>query len=168
MKITELKFDSNSALVHGGRRHSKPSWHPIINRRRRSPTSSARFLISIPHNKDMLKQFQIFGVEENICFFKSSPQKRRNSQTHQSRPCNISMAQNASSSLPPLKCETETQNPAFDPHSLDPSLVQKIEYDALVWSSLRGLLVGDRASQVAFDSTSQFIYFLIYLLLIEW
>lgn len=57
------------------------------------------------------------------------------------------MAQNASSSLPPLKCETETQNPVFDPHSLDPSLVQKIEYDALVWSSLRGLLVGDRASQ---------------------
>ncbi|KAK6138018.1 hypothetical protein DH2020_028245 [Rehmannia glutinosa] len=35
----------------------------------------------------------------------------------------------------------------FDPHSIDPSLLQKMEYDALVWSSLHGLLVGDRASQ---------------------
>lgn len=65
------------------------------------------------------------------------------------------MAHNVSSSLPPLKSETNAQNPVFDPHGLDPNLLQKIEYDALVWSSLRGLLVGDRASEVSFG-----LYFL--------
>ncbi|XP_027160433.1 glutathione synthetase, chloroplastic [Coffea eugenioides] len=39
------------------------------------------------------------------------------------------------------------QKPSFDPHSIDQELVQKIAYDALVWSSLHGLVVGDRNSQ---------------------
>ncbi|XP_057789245.1 glutathione synthetase, chloroplastic [Salvia miltiorrhiza] len=95
----------------------------------------------------MLKQFQVLGVEESVCFSNCSQQKRRRSRAHNSKPCNIPMAQNASSPLPPLKCEAKPQNPVFDPHGLDPNLLQRIAYDALVWSSLRGLLVGDRASQ---------------------
>lgn len=57
-----------------------------------------------------------------------------------------------------LRCgtveEMETQKdqdfvkPSFDPHSIDPELVQKMAYDALVWSSLHGLVVGERNSQV--------------------
>lgn len=39
------------------------------------------------------------------------------------------------------------QKPSFDPHTIDQELVQKIAYDALVWSSLHGLVVGDRNSQ---------------------
>ncbi|KAF3628444.1 Glutathione synthetase, chloroplastic [Capsicum annuum] len=34
-----------------------------------------------------------------------------------------------------------------DPHDIDPKLVQNLAYDALVWCSLRGLLVGDRNSE---------------------
>ena len=40
------------------------------------------------------------------------------------------------------------QKPSFDPHSIDQELVQKIAYDALVWSSLHGLVAVDRNSQV--------------------
>ncbi|KAK6911498.1 Glutathione synthase [Dillenia turbinata] len=35
----------------------------------------------------------------------------------------------------------------YDPLGIDPELVQKLVYDALVWSSLHGLLVGDRNVQ---------------------
>ena len=57
----------------------------------------------------------------------------------------------------PLNCskvesiETKQEisgRPMFDPHSIDPKLLQKLVYDALVWSSLHGLVVGDRAVQV--------------------
>ncbi|CAA0829277.1 Glutathione synthetase- chloroplastic [Striga hermonthica] len=63
------------------------------------------------------------------------------------------MANNASSSISPSNYtesatkQTEALKSLFDPHSIDPHLLQKIEYDALVWSSLHGLLVGDRASE---------------------
>ncbi|KAK1410758.1 hypothetical protein QVD17_37297 [Tagetes erecta] len=36
------------------------------------------------------------------------------------------------------------KNPVFDPHTIDSELVQKLVHDALVWSSLHGLVVGDR------------------------
>ncbi|KAF5740587.1 hypothetical protein HS088_TW11G00661 [Tripterygium wilfordii] len=35
--------------------------------------------------------------------------------------------------------------PISDLHSIDPELVEKMAYDALVWSSLHGLVVGDRS-----------------------
>ncbi|XP_049351098.1 glutathione synthetase, chloroplastic [Solanum verrucosum] len=56
----------------------------------------------------------------------------------------------------PLKCaevhkmQTQVENsakPIVDPHDIDPKLVQKLANDALVWCSLRGLLVGDRNSE---------------------
>lgn len=62
----------------------------------------------------------------------------------------------SSGSLIPLNCskvesiETEqeiSEKPIFDPHCIDSKLLQKLVYDALVWSSLHGLLVGDRAVQ---------------------
>lgn len=37
---------------------------------------------------------------------------------------------------------------ALDLQSVDQDLVQKMVYDALVWSSLHGLVVGDRSVQV--------------------
>lgn len=55
-----------------------------------------------------------------------------------------------------LKCsgveETETHKRnstslIFDHHKIDNQLLQKMEYDALVWSSLHGLVVGDTNSQ---------------------
>ncbi|KAL3652016.1 Glutathione synthetase [Castilleja foliolosa] len=103
----------------------------------------------------MLKQFQALGVKKNIYCSIGAHEKRRHSlksQTHHKKPCNISMANNASSSISPLKCsergkeESETLK-LFDPHSTDPILLQKMENEALVWSSLHGLLVGDRASE---------------------
>lgn len=39
-----------------------------------------------------------------------------------------------------------------DPHSIDQDLLQKLVYDALVWSSLHGLVVGDRNIQVSESS----------------
>ncbi|KAF5769482.1 putative glutathione synthase [Helianthus annuus] len=52
----------------------------------------------------------------------------------------------------PPKCSSITTNsstnslktPISDPHSIDSELVQKLVHDALVWSSLHGLVVGDR------------------------
>ena len=144
MKITELNFDSNTtALVHSGHHHSMRNWHQIHQRRRFNST-------------DMLKQLHAFGVEKNICFSnRSFQQNQTNSRARHSNPSTIPMAQNSSSPLPPLKFEAKPPNPVFDPHGLDSNLLEKIAYDALVWSSLRGLLVGDRASQVCFDWASQ-------------
>ncbi|KAD7478408.1 hypothetical protein E3N88_01544 [Mikania micrantha] len=34
-----------------------------------------------------------------------------------------------------------------DPHTIDPELLQKLVHDALVWSSLHGLVVGDRNAE---------------------
>ncbi|KAL3838154.1 hypothetical protein ACJIZ3_022745 [Penstemon smallii] len=75
--------------------------------------------------------------------------------SHFLKPCNISMAHNIISSQgSQLKCsaigddlDIHTEKPIFDPHSIKPNLIQKMSYDALVWSSLHGLLVGDRASE---------------------
>ncbi|KAL8166393.1 hypothetical protein V2J09_007892 [Rumex salicifolius] len=61
-----------------------------------------------------------------------------------------------SGSVSPLNCTpTETANTktgiggsqGFDPHEFDPKLVQELLYEALVWCSLHGLVVGDRAVQ---------------------
>jgi len=42
----------------------------------------------------------------------------------------------------------ESQKPIFDLEKLDDEFVQKLVYDALVWSSLHGLVVGDKSYQV--------------------
>lgn len=79
--------------------------------------------------------------------------------THFPKPINI-MSQ--SSHPLPLKSgkveAVETQEgfsakPTLDFHGIDQKLVDKMVYDALVWSSLHGLVVGDRAAQV-----SSFLY----------
>lgn len=41
----------------------------------------------------------------------------------------------------------ESQKPIFDLEKLDDEFVQKLVYDALVWSSLHGLVVGDKTYQ---------------------
>ncbi|CAD5332819.1 unnamed protein product [Arabidopsis thaliana] len=41
----------------------------------------------------------------------------------------------------------ESQKPIFDLEKLDDEFVQKLVYDALVWSSLHGLVVGDKSYQ---------------------
>ncbi|KAL9393192.1 hypothetical protein Peur_012477 [Populus x canadensis] len=61
------------------------------------------------------------------------------------------------SKIVPLKCcvkvrEMETQErilqkPLIDFYGVDEELVQKMVYDALVWSSLHGLVVGDKSVQ---------------------
>lgn len=43
----------------------------------------------------------------------------------------------------------DSLKPIVDPHDIDPKLVDNLAYDALVWCSLRGLLVGDRNSEVS-------------------
>ncbi|GER48323.1 glutathione synthetase [Striga asiatica] len=102
-------------------------------------------------------QVSVSRVKEySLYILQSAQQKPRyhlKTQNHLKKPWNISMAKNASSSISPSNCtesatkQTETLKSLFDPHSIDPHLLQKIEYDALVWSSLHGLLVGDRASE---------------------
>lgn len=42
-----------------------------------------------------------------------------------------------------------------DPHSIDQDLLQKLVYDALVWSSLHGLVVGDKNVEVCMSSKIQ-------------
>ncbi|GAB4835870.1 Glutathione synthetase [Ancistrocladus abbreviatus] len=69
------------------------------------------------------------------------------------------MSQSAApaSLVSPLKCansgtvdnqaETVANSVLFDPHRIDEKLIQKLVYDGLVWSSLNGLVVGDRNVQ---------------------
>ncbi|GFY91974.1 glutathione synthetase 2 [Actinidia rufa] len=66
------------------------------------------------------------------------------------------MTQSPSSPFLPIKCgrveeiNTEEENPTkpmSDLHGIDPELLQRMVYDALVWSSLHGLVVGDRNVQ---------------------
>lgn len=63
----------------------------------------------------------------------------------------------ASSKIVPLRCARvglmETQEgsgskPVIDIQGIDEELVEKIIYDALLWSSLHGLVVGDKSVQV--------------------
>ncbi|KAK4797122.1 hypothetical protein SAY86_029448 [Trapa natans] len=48
-----------------------------------------------------------------------------------------------------MKTQEGQSNPvlASDVHNIDQGLIEKMLYDALVWSSLHGLVVGDRSSQ---------------------
>nr|GMD46791.1 glutathione synthetase, chloroplastic [Ipomoea batatas] len=75
-------------------------------------------------------------------------------QTHIPKSAHIAMSQSPSPTPLPLQSSrAETHDgegsidPILDPHKIDPNLLQTLSYDALVWSSLHGLLVGDRNSQ---------------------
>lgn len=39
--------------------------------------------------------------------------------------------------------------PVLDYHGIDQDLIQEMVYDSLVWSSLHGLVVGDKSAQVS-------------------
>ena len=78
------------------------------------------------------------------------------------RPCKRAMTErsllwSSSSSFVPLDSgkvdQVETQvgsavRPLYDFHGIDEALLQRMVYDALVWSSLHGLVVGDRTVKV--------------------
>ncbi|KAL6989621.1 Glutathione synthetase [Sarracenia purpurea var. burkii] len=77
-------------------------------------------------------------------------------QTHHQKPTKIAMSQSSSSASLPVKSgrveeiriqgENSTE-PMSDLHNIDPELIQRLVYDALVWSSLHGLVVGDKSAQ---------------------
>lgn len=71
------------------------------------------------------------------------------------------MSQRSASSSPspnlPLRCSNvgkTATTPLLDYHDIDQQLLHNIAYDALVWSSLNGLLVGDKSVEVRFLSSS--------------
>ncbi|VFQ98798.1 unnamed protein product [Cuscuta campestris] len=79
-------------------------------------------------------------------------------QTHNPMFHKLAISQSQSPAAPlPLNCrateavleedEVSSVEHFIDPHGIDPKLLQNLSYDALVWSSLNGLLVGDRNSQ---------------------
>nr|GMD48207.1 glutathione synthetase, chloroplastic [Ipomoea batatas] len=76
-------------------------------------------------------------------------------QTHIPKTAHIAMSQSPSPTPLPLNSSTGAEthgeegliDAILDPHNIDPNLLQTLSYDALVWSSLHGLLVGDRNSQ---------------------
>lgn len=93
------------------------------------------------------------------------------------RPCKRDMTErsllwSSSSSFVPLNSgkvdQVETQvgsavRPMYDFHGIDEELLQRMVYDALVWSSLHGLVVGDRTVKVSgqrlrFGAISIFIF----------
>lgn len=45
----------------------------------------------------------------------------------------------------------ESEKPMFQVENFDDEFVQKLVYDALVWCSLHGLVVGDKTYQVSCD-----------------
>lgn len=52
--------------------------------------------------------------------------------------------------------------PLFDYHRIDQKLLQNIVYDALVWSTLNCLLVGDKSVQVKLCYYSLYIFLSLY------
>lgn len=72
--------------------------------------------------------------------------------THRSHssplPPKLAMAPSEPLSLTPVQ-----DSPLFDYPRLDQQLIHTIAYDALVWSSLHGLLVGDKSVQVTHSPT---------------
>uniref|UniRef100_A0A5B6YI88 Glutathione synthetase n=1 Tax=Davidia involucrata TaxID=16924 RepID=A0A5B6YI88_DAVIN len=109
------------------------------------------------------------SLPNNTCFTPTttlSPHKSKSNstlnpttkffQTHLRKPTKATMTQSSSSAFLPVKCgsvegiKTQEQNstkPMSDLHNIDPELLQKLVYDALVWSSLHGLVVGDKNAQ---------------------
>lgn len=88
-------------------------------------------------------------------FFKTHIQKPPNftiAQPHLTLSCKFGRAEEME-----MQKEGDFVKPVFDPRSIEPELLQKMSYDALVWCSLHGLVVGDRSSEV-FD----LIFFLIF------
>lgn len=75
--------------------------------------------------------------------------------THFPKPIKIMSQASHPSPLKSGKVEAmETQegfstNPTLDFHGIDQKLVDKMAYDALVWSSLHGLVIGDKSVQVS-------------------
>ncbi|PIA44735.1 hypothetical protein AQUCO_01700378v1 [Aquilegia coerulea] len=79
------------------------------------------------------------------------------SQSHFKTSTNFYSISCTSSSFLPLKCgagidirETQdenTSNPMMGIHNINPDLLQQMVYDALVWCSLHGLVVGDKSVQ---------------------
>ena len=67
------------------------------------------------------------------------------------------LCSSSSSQVLPLKCskagEFDTQAKSLrtmaDVHGIDRELLQEMVYDALVWSSLHGLVVGDKSVKVS-------------------
>nr|UKF18833.1 glutathione synthetase [Nicotiana benthamiana] len=73
---------------------------------------------------------------------------------HLNKSSKILIPKSPFSAILPLKCAKKMQTqvedsvkPIVDPHDIDPKLLQKLSYDALVFCSLRGLVVGDRNSE---------------------
>lgn len=79
--------------------------------------------------------------------------------THLTKPIKIMAQTSLPSSGLAVKCgkvegvetqeEGSARKPMFDYHGIDQDLLQEMVYDALVWSSLHGLLVGDKSVQVS-------------------
>lgn len=79
-------------------------------------------------------------------FFKTHIQKPSNftiAQPHLTLSCKFGRAEEME-----MQKERDFVKPVFDPRSIEPELLQKMSYDALVWCSLHGLVVGDRNSEV--------------------
>ncbi|XP_051121389.1 glutathione synthetase, chloroplastic isoform X2 [Andrographis paniculata] len=104
----------------------------------------------------MLHHFQASGISHKIRCAVEPPQSHCTENYFQfphPKPSIISMANNISSPVSQLKCGGRTENQVempksiSDPQTLDQKLIQNMAYDALVWSSLHGLVVGDKGSQ---------------------
>ncbi|MFS8009403.1 putative glutathione synthase [Helianthus anomalus] len=103
--------------------------------------SSSPFSLSLPnhhsstlHHPKSLPNFII--SPSNLTYYSPFPKSLHKSSMNSPPKCSSSITTNSSTN--------SLKNPISDPHSIDSELVQKLVHDALVWSSLHGLVVGDR------------------------
>ncbi|KAG5541327.1 hypothetical protein RHGRI_021233 [Rhododendron griersonianum] len=71
------------------------------------------------------------------------------------KPTKITTSRSSSSALSPINSggraeemktqEEKSTQPMSDLHNIDPELIQRMAYDALVWTSIHGLVVGDKS-----------------------
>ncbi|KAI8547863.1 hypothetical protein RHMOL_Rhmol07G0228300 [Rhododendron molle] len=98
----------------------------------------------------------IFPHKSKSNFSTFNPHFKLLSQTlYYPKPTKITTSRSSSSALSPINSggraeemktqEEKSTQPMSDLHNIDPELIQRLAYDALVWTSIHGLLVGDKS-----------------------
>lgn len=96
---------------------------------------------------------QYFSIKPTSHSYAYSLYIRSNSLSFNTNHPKISIKIMSKSSLIPMNCtknEVLGEPIMINPHEIDPNLLNNLIYDALVWSSLHGLVVGHRNFEVCF------------------
>ncbi|KAF4389940.1 hypothetical protein G4B88_003423 [Cannabis sativa] len=110
-----------------------------------SPVPSDTMYSSTLLSKSSIKTSPVFTLNNQV--FQTHIPKPLNNNFHSSQPLTLKSlkvrAMDTQEGVPSM--------PSFDFHGIDQKLVDRMVYDSLVWSSLHGLVVGDKSVQASIN-----------------